>query len=84
MTTVDEACLLLADYNGRLTAELEERKHMAKMLFDYIVAQKESLNVAQNRLKVWWNYTVIYHWGWLTCLRDCGFSVLDVFPLFLM
>ena len=52
MVTVDEACLLLGDYNGRLAAELEERKRVAKMLFDYIVAQKESLNVAQNRLMV--------------------------------
>ena len=52
MSTVDEACLLLADYNGRLTAELDERKHVAKMLVDYIVAQKESLTVAQTRLKV--------------------------------
>ncbi|KAK2188994.1 hypothetical protein NP493_118g03021 [Ridgeia piscesae] len=50
MATVDEACLLLGDYNGRLAAELDERKRVAKMLFDYIVAQKESLNVAQNRL----------------------------------
>ena len=52
MATVDEACLLLGDYNGRLAAELDERKRVAKMLFDYIVAQKESLNVAQNRLMV--------------------------------
>ncbi|KAI3357287.1 hypothetical protein L3Q82_015733 [Scortum barcoo] len=30
--TVDEACLLLAEYNGRLAAELEDRRQLARTL----------------------------------------------------
>ncbi|XP_031422643.1 regulation of nuclear pre-mRNA domain-containing protein 1B isoform X2 [Clupea harengus] len=41
--TVDEACLLLAEYNGRLAAELEDRRQLARMLTEYIHSQKEAL-----------------------------------------
>ncbi|XP_061908232.1 regulation of nuclear pre-mRNA domain-containing protein 1B isoform X1 [Entelurus aequoreus] len=49
--TVDEACLLLAEYNGRLAAELEDRRQLARMLTDYIGSQKEALMDRENKLE---------------------------------
>ncbi|XP_061759691.1 regulation of nuclear pre-mRNA domain-containing protein 1B isoform X2 [Nerophis ophidion] len=49
--TVDEACLLLAEYNGRLAAELEDRRQLARMLTDYIGSQKEALTERENKLE---------------------------------
>ena len=48
--TVDEACALLTNYNGRLADELVERKRVAKMLRNYIVSQKEALNESEQKL----------------------------------
>lgn len=50
--TVDEACLLLAEYNGRLAAELEDRKQLARMLTEYIGSQKEALAEREKKLDV--------------------------------
>lgn len=49
---VNEACLLLDDYNGRLAQELEERKKVAKMLSDFIFYQKELLARQEQKLEV--------------------------------
>ncbi|GCB65216.1 hypothetical protein scyTo_0013428 [Scyliorhinus torazame] len=49
--TVDEACMLLADYNGRLAAELEDRKQLARMLADYIRSQNEILAEKERKLE---------------------------------
>ncbi|XP_049610775.1 regulation of nuclear pre-mRNA domain-containing protein 1B isoform X2 [Syngnathus scovelli] len=49
--TVDEACLLLAEYNGRLAAELEDRRQLARMLTDYISSQKEALVEREKKLE---------------------------------
>ncbi|XP_060793717.1 regulation of nuclear pre-mRNA domain-containing protein 1B isoform X2 [Neoarius graeffei] len=49
--TVDEACLLLAEYNGRLAAELEDRRQLARMLTEYINSQKEALNEREKKLE---------------------------------
>ncbi|CAL8368609.1 unnamed protein product [Lota lota] len=49
--TVDEACLLLAEYNGRLAAELEDRRQLARMLTDYISSQKNSLGEREKKLE---------------------------------
>ncbi|XP_046896141.1 regulation of nuclear pre-mRNA domain-containing protein 1B [Hypomesus transpacificus] len=48
---VDEACLLLAEYNGRLAAELEDRRQLARMLTDYISCQKEALTEREKKLE---------------------------------
>ncbi|XP_066558727.1 regulation of nuclear pre-mRNA domain-containing protein 1B isoform X13 [Amia ocellicauda] len=48
--TVDEACLLLAEYNGRLAAELEDRRQLARMLTEYIHNQKEVLTEREKKL----------------------------------
>uniref|UniRef100_A0A8C9S6J0 Regulation of nuclear pre-mRNA domain containing 1B n=1 Tax=Scleropages formosus TaxID=113540 RepID=A0A8C9S6J0_SCLFO len=49
--TVDEACLLLAEYNGRLAAELEDRRQLARMLTEYIHTQKEALIEREKKLE---------------------------------
>ncbi|XP_053574556.1 regulation of nuclear pre-mRNA domain-containing protein 1B isoform X2 [Bombina bombina] len=49
--TVDEACLLLAEYNGRLAAELDDRRQLARMLMDYTQTQKEALTNKEKRLE---------------------------------
>ncbi|TRY98620.1 hypothetical protein DNTS_005293 [Danionella cerebrum] len=49
--TVDEACLLLAEYNGRLAAELEDRKQLARMLSEYIQSQKDALGEREKKLE---------------------------------
>ncbi|XP_027021451.1 regulation of nuclear pre-mRNA domain-containing protein 1B isoform X2 [Tachysurus fulvidraco] len=49
--TVDEACLLLAEYNGRLAAELEDRRQLARILTEYINSQKEALSEREKKLE---------------------------------
>lgn len=49
---VDEACLLLAEYNGRLAAELDDRRQLARMLTEYINSQKEILGEKEKKLAV--------------------------------
>ncbi|XP_026055408.1 regulation of nuclear pre-mRNA domain-containing protein 1B-like isoform X1 [Carassius auratus] len=49
--TVDEACLLLAEYNGRLAAELEDRRQLARMLTEYIQSQREALSEREKKLE---------------------------------
>lgn len=49
---MDEACLLLAEYNGRLAAELEDRRQLARILTEYINSQKEALNEREKKLEV--------------------------------
>uniref|UniRef100_A0A452IK84 CID domain-containing protein n=1 Tax=Gopherus agassizii TaxID=38772 RepID=A0A452IK84_9SAUR len=48
--TVDEACLLLAEYNGRLAAELEDRRQLARMLIEYTQNQKDVLTEKEKKL----------------------------------
>ncbi|POI29775.1 hypothetical protein CIB84_006474, partial [Bambusicola thoracicus] len=49
--TVDEACLLLAEYNGRLAAELEDRRQLARMLIEYTQNQKDVLTEKEKKLE---------------------------------
>ena len=49
---VDEACLLLADYNGRLAAELEDRATISKMLASFIQLQRDKLAESEKKLQV--------------------------------
>ncbi|XP_048512023.1 regulation of nuclear pre-mRNA domain-containing protein 1B isoform X2 [Athalia rosae] len=48
---VNEAATLLADYNGRLQAEMEDRRKLLTMLRDYMLAQKQLLQQAQTTLE---------------------------------
>ncbi|XP_070266869.1 regulation of nuclear pre-mRNA domain-containing protein 1B-like [Myotis yumanensis] len=49
--TVDEACLLLAEYNGCLAAELEDRRQLARMLVKYTQNQKDVLSEKKKKLE---------------------------------
>jgi len=53
-TQVDEACSMLTDYNSRLADELQERRRVAKMLKEYIIAQKQSMSESEKLLQVCW------------------------------
>ena len=55
---VDEASLLLAEYNGRLMAELEERKEVAQMLAAFMKQQLDKVAQAEKRLEVSSSYKV--------------------------
>ncbi|CAC5357517.1 RTT103 [Mytilus coruscus] len=48
---VEDACILLSEYNFRLNAELEERKMVGKMLKDFIACQKEQLMSAEKKIE---------------------------------
>ena len=49
---MDEAVSLLTSYNSRLSSELGDRKKVAKMLRDYIAAQKSALTESEAKLEV--------------------------------
>uniref|UniRef100_A0A0B6Y8G2 CID domain-containing protein n=1 Tax=Arion vulgaris TaxID=1028688 RepID=A0A0B6Y8G2_9EUPU len=48
---VDEAALLLNEYNRRLVAELEERKKVARMLRSFILSQQSQVKVTEKNLQ---------------------------------
>ncbi|XP_064610444.1 regulation of nuclear pre-mRNA domain-containing protein 1B-like isoform X1 [Liolophura sinensis] len=48
--SVDAACCMLIEYNGRLAAELEDRKQVAKSLRAFIAEQKNHLISDEKRL----------------------------------
>ncbi|KAJ8678608.1 hypothetical protein QAD02_014395 [Eretmocerus hayati] len=48
---VNEAAALLADYNGRLVAEMDDRRKLLTMLRDYTTAQRQLLQQAQSTLE---------------------------------
>ena len=47
---VDEACMLLAEYNGRLCAEIEDRRQVARMLADFVRQQRSLLHESEQKL----------------------------------
>ncbi|CAH2283789.1 Hypothetical predicted protein [Pelobates cultripes] len=49
---VDDACMLLADYNGRLAAEIDDRKQLTRMLSDFLRCQKEVLDEKEQQLEI--------------------------------
>lgn len=49
---VEDACMLLADYNGRLAAEIDDRKQLTRMLADFLRCQKEALAEKEHKLEV--------------------------------
>ncbi|XP_046842620.1 regulation of nuclear pre-mRNA domain-containing protein 1B-like [Xenia sp. Carnegie-2017] len=48
---VESACVLLADYNGRLSAELEDRTTVCKMLKAYLSSQKKKVADCDKRIE---------------------------------
>ncbi|XP_032619963.1 regulation of nuclear pre-mRNA domain-containing protein 1A isoform X2 [Chelonoidis abingdonii] len=49
---VDDACMVLADYNGRLAAEIDDRKQLTRMLSDFLLCQKEVLAEKEHKLEL--------------------------------
>lgn len=49
---VEDACILLSEYNFRLNAELEERKQVGKMLRDFLTCQKDQVVKGEEKLQV--------------------------------
>ncbi|XP_015227793.1 regulation of nuclear pre-mRNA domain-containing protein 1A-like [Cyprinodon tularosa] len=47
---VEEACMLLADYSGRLAAEIDDRRQLTRTLTAFLQSQKDGL--AQNEQKL--------------------------------
>ncbi|XP_054713904.1 regulation of nuclear pre-mRNA domain-containing protein 1B-like isoform X2 [Uloborus diversus] len=48
---VEEACTMLAEYNNRLTEELEERKEVSKMLGDFTRFQREQVTKSEQKIE---------------------------------
>ncbi|KAK8771485.1 regulation of nuclear pre-mRNA domain-containing protein 1B isoform X1 [Amblyomma americanum] len=48
---VEEACSLLAEYNNRLTQELEDRKQVSQMLANFTFHQRELMALAEQKLE---------------------------------
>lgn len=47
---VNEACAILAEYNGRLVTEIDDRRRVARMLADYARQQKMLLKESEEKL----------------------------------
>lgn len=52
---VNDAVDLLTNYNARLSKEMEQRKHVAGMLRDFLQAQMDLKEQAESRLAVCFN-----------------------------
>lgn len=48
---VEEACSLLAEYNSKLTQELEDRKQVSQMLANFTFHQRELMALAEQKLE---------------------------------
>ncbi|KAM7373144.1 hypothetical protein PAMP_008020 [Pampus punctatissimus] len=49
---VEEACMLLADYSGRLAAEIDDRKQLTRTLTVFLQSQKDGLAQNEQKLEV--------------------------------
>lgn len=49
---VEEACMLLADYSGRLAAEIDDRRQLTRTLTVFLQSQKDGLAQNEQKLEV--------------------------------
>ncbi|XP_076610737.1 regulation of nuclear pre-mRNA domain-containing protein 1A-like isoform X3 [Chaetodon auriga] len=49
---VEEACMLLADYSGRLAAEIDDRRQLTRTLTIFLQSQKDGLAQNEQKLEV--------------------------------
>lgn len=49
---VEEACMLLADYSGRLAAEIDDRRQLTRTLTTFLQSQKDGLTQNEQKLEV--------------------------------
>ncbi|XP_054909600.1 regulation of nuclear pre-mRNA domain-containing protein 1A-like [Poeciliopsis prolifica] len=48
---VEEACMLLADYSGRLAAEIDDRRQLTRTLTTFLQSQKDGLTQNEQKLE---------------------------------
>ncbi|XP_029298352.1 regulation of nuclear pre-mRNA domain-containing protein 1A-like isoform X2 [Cottoperca gobio] len=48
---VEEACMLLADYSGRLAAEIDDRRQLTRTLVVFLQSQKDGLTQNEQKLE---------------------------------
>ncbi|XP_063041257.1 regulation of nuclear pre-mRNA domain-containing protein 1A-like isoform X2 [Engraulis encrasicolus] len=48
---VEEACMMLADYSGRLAAEIDDRRQLTRTLAAYLQSQKDGLAHNEHKLE---------------------------------
>lgn len=58
---VNDAVALLTDYNTRLVCEMEGRKKVASILYDFIQSQRDLIDQAEQRLQASQSYIYIYY-----------------------
>ncbi|KAM6903906.1 regulation of nuclear pre-mRNA domain-containing protein 1A-like isoform 1-T1 [Lycodopsis pacificus] len=49
---VEEACMVLADYSGRLAAEIDDRRQLTRTLTVFLQSQKDGLTQNEQKLEV--------------------------------
>ncbi|XP_054620146.1 regulation of nuclear pre-mRNA domain-containing protein 1A-like isoform X2 [Dunckerocampus dactyliophorus] len=49
---VDDACMLLADYSGRLAAEVDDRRQLTRTLTSFLQSQKDGLVQNEQKLEL--------------------------------
>lgn len=49
---VEEACMLLADYSGRLAAEIDDRRQLTRTLTVFLQSQRDGLAQNEQKLEV--------------------------------
>lgn len=49
---VDDACMLLADYSGRLAAEIDDRRQLTRTLTSFLQSQRDGLVHNEHKLEV--------------------------------
>lgn len=49
---VEDACMLLADYSGRLAAEVDDRRQLTRTLSVFLQSQKDGLVQNEQKLEV--------------------------------
>lgn len=59
---VEEACMLLADYSGRLAAEIDDRRQLTRTLTVFLQSQKDGLSQNEQKLEVRENLPTFLLW----------------------
>lgn len=49
---VEEACMMLADYSGRLAAEIDDRRQLTRTLTLFLNSQRDGLAQNEQKLEV--------------------------------
>lgn len=71
---VEEACMLLADYSGRLAAEIDDRRQLTRTLTVFLQSQKDGL--AQNEQKLEVRKSLFFLFTCFTCVRPVYLDIL--------